>query len=230
MSTTTAPVPSSVKRHVVGHHFNNAEQEFSAAKLGFWIFLCTETLMFGGLFVAFIYFRTFLPETFVYASKTLSVPIGTVNTVVLITSSFTMAMAIRTAMTNQLGQMKAYLWATLILSGVFMAVKLGIEWPPKFEAGTLPARFFNPEVATAHYPFLAGLKDVHIFYGLYFVMTGLHGIHIIIGMGLLLWIIKRAHAGEFYSGFFTPVEIFGLYWHFVDLIWIFLFPLFYLVN
>lgn len=230
MSTTTAPIPAEVKRHTVGHHFNNAEQEFSAAKLGFWIFLCTEVLMFGGLFVGFIYFRTFLAETFLVAHRTLSIPIGTVNTVVLITSSFTMAMAIRSAMVNKLGQMKMFLWATFLLAGAFMAIKLGIEWPPKFEHGTLPAKFFNAEHAFEAYPFLASVESPHIFYSLYFVMTGMHGIHILIGMGLLLWIIKRAYAGEFYSGFFTPLEIFGLYWHFVDLIWIFLFPLFYLVG
>jgi len=230
VSTPSASIPSTVKRHVVGHHFNNAEQEFSSAKLGFWIFLCTELLMFGGLFVAFIYFRTFLAETFLQAHRTLSVPLGTLNTVVLITSSFTMAMAIRSAMVNKLGAMKAYLWATLLLAGAFMVIKLGFEWPPKFEHGTLPAKFFNAEHAIASYPFLEGLASPEIFYGLYFVMTGLHGLHIVIGMGIIFWLILRANKGEFYSGFYTPIEITGLYWHFVDLIWIFLFPLFYLVG
>lgn len=223
-------VADKIVRHRVGHHWPNAELEFSGAKLGFWIFLCTETLMFGGLFVAFIYYRTFLAETFLAAHRTLSVPLGTINTVVLITSSFTMAMAIRSAMVNKQAQLKAFLWATFFLAFAFMAIKLGIEWPPKFAHGTLPGKFFDLEHAVASYPFLEGLKDAHIFYSLYFVMTGLHGIHIVIGMGLLAWLIVRANRNEFYSGYFTPLEIVGLYWHFVDLVWIFLFPLFYLVG
>jgi cytochrome c oxidase subunit III len=230
VSSPIAAIPSSIKRHVVGHHFGNAEQEFSAAKLGFWIFLCTELLMFGGLFVGFIYYRTFLAETFLAAHHTLSKPLGVVNTVVLITSSLTMALAIRSAMVNKQKQMMAFLWITLICASAFMVIKLGFEWPAKFAHGTLPGKFFDTEHAVQAYPFLAGLESPQIFYSLYFVMTGLHGIHVIIGMGLILALILRGMRGEFYSGFYTPLEITGLYWHFVDLVWIFLFPLFYLVG
>ncbi|AKU92805.1 cytochrome c oxidase subunit 3 family protein [Vulgatibacter incomptus] len=217
-----AGIPDSVKRHTVGHHFANAESEFSAAKLGFWIFLATETLMFGGLFVAYSYFRSLMPETFEAAHRTLSVPLGTLNTVVLITSSLTMALAIRSAMVNKQKQMMAFLVITLVAAAGFMVIKLGFEWPHKFHEGTLPSYWYTYE----------GLKDVpnpQIFYGLYFVMTGLHGLHVIIGMGLILWLIILGKKGRFYSGYYTPLEITGLYWHFVDLVWIFLFPLFYLV-
>jgi len=216
-------IPGNIVRHKVGHHFNNAEQEFSSAKLGFWIFLCTELLMFGGLFVAFIYYRSLLPDTWVAASKTLSVPLGTLNTVVLIGSSFTMAMAIRSAMVNKQKQMMTYLVITLLAATAFMVIKLAFEWPPKFHHGTLPGIFYS-------YDGLEGLPKPHLFYSLYFVMTGLHGIHVLIGMGLIIALIVRARRGQFYSGFYTPLEITGLYWHFVDLVWIFLFPLFYLVT
>ena len=141
-----------------------------------------------------------------------------------------MAMAIRSAMVNKQAQLRIFLWLTFLLAGAFMAIKLGLEWPPKFSHGTLPAKFFDAEHAIATYPFLEGLASPEIFYGLYFVMTGLHGLHIVIGMGLILWLIVLANKGTFYSGYYTPLEITGLYWHFVDLVWIFLFPLFYLVG
>lgn len=216
-------IPANVVRHQVGHHFANAEQEFSAAKLGFWIFLCTELLMFGGLFVGYIYFRLVLPETFSEAHKVLSVPLGALNTVVLISSSFTMAMAIRSAMVNRQRQMIGYLIFTLLAAAAFMVIKLAFEWPDKFHHGTLPGAYYA-------YEGLAHVRAPQVFFGLYFVMTGLHGLHVLIGMGLIAWLIWRAKKGHFYSGFYTPMEITGLYWHFVDLVWIFLFPLFYLVG
>lgn len=222
MSQSSAAIPNEVIRRDVGHHFNNAEQEFSAAKLGFWIFLCTEVLMFGGLFVAYIFLRTFKTDMVVEAHKLLSVPIGTVNTVVLIASSFTMAMAIRSAMVNNLKGVRVYLWLTLIASALFMGIKLFIEWPDKFAHGTLPFKWYT-------YEGLSHVADPHLFFGLYFVTTGLHGIHILIGMGLIIWLIKKANQNRFYSGYYTPLEITGLYWHFVDLVWIFVFPLYYLI-
>lgn len=223
MSQVTAAIPKEVSRHTIGHHFNNAEQEFSAAKFGFWIFLCTELLMFGGLFVAYIYLRVFNPEMMFEAHKTLSIPLGTLNTVVLITSSFTMAMAIRSAMVNQLANVRRYLWATLLLAVGFLFIKFAFEWPSKFEHGTLPAKWYT-------YEGLSHVTDPQIFFGMYFVTTGLHAIHILIGIGLIIWLIKLANKNKFYSGYYTPLEITGLYWHFVDLIWIFVFPLYYLVG
>lgn len=218
-----AAASDKVIRHRVGHHWPHVEQELSGAKLGFWIFLCTELLMFGGLFVAYTYFRSLHPETFHAAHKTLSVPLGTLNTGVLILSSFTVVMAIRSAMLNQRKAMMGFLYATLLLATAFMVIKLGFEWPPKFEKGTLPAAFYT-------YEGLSHVEKPHIFFGLYFVMTGLHGIHVLIGMGLITWLIILGHKGKLYRGFYTPIEIVGLYWHFVDLIWIYLFPLFYLAG
>ncbi|HLV61424.1 MAG TPA: cytochrome c oxidase subunit 3 [Fredinandcohnia sp.] len=223
MSQQVAVSPDKVIRHRVGHHWPHVELELSGAKLGFWIFLCTELLMFGGLFVAYTYFRSLYPETFSEAHKTLSIPLGTLNTGVLIVSSFTVVMAIRSAMLNQRKAMLGYLYATLLLAAAFMVIKLGFEWPPKFAKGTLPAAFYT-------YDGLAHVPKPHLFYGLYFVMTGLHGLHVVIGMGLISWLIYLGHKGVLYRGYYTPIEIVGLYWHFVDLIWIYLFPLFYLAG
>lgn len=216
-------VEGGVVRHEVAHHFATAEQEFSSAKFGLWVFLATEILMFGGLFVAYTVFRGALPETFTQAHRELSVPLGTVNTLVLISSSLTMALAIRSAMVDARRQMMAFLWATLLLAATFMVVKLAFEWPHKFHEGMLPGRYYTFE----------GLADVaspHIFFSLYFMMTGLHGIHVLIGMGLLVFLIRKGGKGHYYVGYYTLVEMVGLYWHLVDLIWIFLFPLFYLIG
>lgn len=222
MSRSTAVSPE-FNRHTVGHHWHNAEQEFSAAKMGFWIFLCTELLMFGGLFVAYTYFRSLMPETFHAAHETLSIPLGTLNTAILIGSSFTLVMAIRSAQLSDHKWMMRYLWITLIAATAFMAIKLGLEWPSKFTDGTLPAKWYT-------YENLRDVESPHLFYGLYFVITGLHGIHVLIGMGLMIWLIVLGRKRIFYKGYYTPIEIVGLYWHFVDLIWIFAFPLFYLAG
>src|SRR5690606_39740310 len=141
MSQQVAVSPDKVIRHRVGHHWPHVELELSGAKLGFWIFLCTELLMFGGLFVAYTYFRSLYPETFTAAHQTLSIPLGTLNTGVLILSSFTVVMAIRSAMLNQRKAMLGYLYATLFLAAAFMFVKLAFEWPHKFHMGTLPGAF-----------------------------------------------------------------------------------------
>lgn len=211
-----------VVTHAVAHHYATAEQEFSSAKFGLWVFLATELLMFGGLFVAYTVFRAALPETFAAAHHTLSVPLGTVNTLVLISSSLTMALAIRSAMVNARRQMIAFLWATLLLAGTFLLIKLAFEWPHKFHEGMLPGRYYS-------YEGLASVPSPHVFFSLYFLMTGLHGIHVLVGMGLIGFLIWKSGKGHYYAGYYTPVELTGLYWHLVDLIWIFLFPLFYLI-
>lgn len=222
-TTTIGPVPGDVVRHHPGHHWSNAEQEFSSAKLGLWLFLATEVLMFGGLFVAYFVYKSELPQTFFAAHKELSQLWGTVNTAVLIFSSFSMAMAIRSAMVNRQKQVLMYLVITFLCAAAFMVIKLAIEWPHKFHVGTLPG----------HYYTFQGLADVPkpwVFWSLYFLMTGLHGIHVVLGMVVIGWLIWRASKRHFYSGYYTPLEMTGLYWHLVDLIWIFLFPLFYLVG
>jgi cytochrome c oxidase subunit 3 len=215
---------SSVVRHEHAHHFESAAQEFSAAKMGMWLFLVTEILLFSGLFVAYTVFKNLYPEMWSEASKELNWKLGALNTVVLITSSFTMAMAVRAAQTNVNGEKKnqivGLLAATIGLAGVFLVVKY-FEYSHKFHVGTLPGEhYFYPGIKAA---------NAHIFFGIYFLATGLHGIHVVIGMSILTWVLLRARKGHFYSQYYTPVELGGLYWHLVDLIWIYLFPLLYLV-
>ncbi|RAP32749.1 cytochrome C oxidase subunit III [Candidatus Marinamargulisbacteria bacterium SCGC AG-410-N11] len=209
-----------IKKHEVAHHFDNSEQEFNSAKLGMWAFLGQEILFFSGLFVAYIIFRMMHPEMFIYASKHLDWKMGALNTVILILSSFTMVMAVRSAQVNKLKQCVNYLIATFSFAGMFMVVK-GFEYASKISHGYLPAKFFNAE--SAH-------ESLHIFFGIYFTMTGLHGLHVLVGMGLIIWLIIKAKKGHFYEDYYTPLEMVGLYWHLVDLIWIFLFPLLYLIG
>lgn len=206
--------------HHVAHHFESAEQEFEATKLGMWAFLVTEVLFFGGLFVAYFIFRWMYPDMFLEAHKFLSWKMGALNTLVLIFSSFTMVMAVRAAQLSKKAQTIGYLTVTLLCAATFMVVKY-FEYMEKIHHGLLPANFFHAE---------STFETLHLFFGIYFCMTGLHGIHVLIGILLIGWLIKRAIAGEFHAEYFTPVEMVGLYWHLVDLIWIFLFPLFYLIG
>jgi cytochrome c oxidase subunit 3 len=202
------------------HHFASAEQQRDAAKLGMWIFLATEVLFFGGLFMAYGAFRTWYPGTFLEAHRHLSVPMGGLNTAVLITSSLTMALAVRGA---QLGDRKRLAWmlaATAALACVFLVVKY-FEYAHKIHLGLLPGRYY-------HGVGIGGLP--HVFFGIYFVMTGLHGLHVVAGVVVIGWVFVGALRGRFAGGAATPVENVGLYWHLVDLVWIFLFPLLYLVK
>lgn len=203
------------------HHFVDADQQFEAAKMGMWIFIVTEILMFGGLFAAYIVFRLWYPELFSLASEQLDTFWGTVNTVVLIGSSLAVAMAIKSAQLNQIKNIAINLGITLTLAGVFMVIKY-FEWTHKFDLGIFPGEFYAFD-GIDH-------PKANVFFSLYYLMTGLHGIHVLIGMGLMSWLLWRALKGHFNSEYYTPVEITGLYWHLVDIIWIFLFPLFYLIE
>lgn len=212
-------VPSEFKEHKVAHHFASAEQEFESAKIGMWAFIAQEILFFSAIFVAYAIFRYLYPDMFLEGAANLDWRFGFLNTLVLITSSFTMVMGVRSAQVSNKKACVRYLLTTFVLAGVFMVVKY-FEYSEKIHHGLLPGSLFTG----------VGIHDnLHIFFGLYFVATGLHGIHVLVGMGLLLWIARRAHKGEFYSGYFTPVEMVGLYWHLVDVVWIFLFPLLYLI-
>lgn len=207
------------------HHFHTAEQQAASAKLGMWLFLAQEILFFSGLFMAYFAFRFFYPQTFLAAHEHLSVFMGTLNTFFLITSSLTMALGVRAA---QLGEQKSLelnlIW-TILLACAFCVVKY-FEYSHKIHAGLLPTKFFTTAGFSAQ-----GLADnSHLFFALYFTMTGLHALHVIVGIGLLLWIYLKARAGAFSAAYYSPVENVGLYWHLVDLIWIFLFPLLYLVR
>jgi cytochrome c oxidase subunit 3 len=215
------PTASAHKGDHVQHHFVDSEQQFSAAKMGMWIFLVTEILFFGGLFVAYIVFRSWYPELYLMASEQLDTFWGAVNTFVLIGSSLTVAMAIRSAQLNQNKGLIINLLLTIFLAIVFMVIKY-FEYTHKFEYGIFPGGNYLFE-GIDH-------PQANIFFSIYYMMTGVHGLHVLIGIGLMIWLVIRARRNEFHSGYYTPVEITGLYWHLVDLIWIFLFPLLYLID
>ncbi len=215
----TAPKP-----YYHAHHYDSDEHEYNTSKLGTWTFLITEILMFGGLFVGYILFHSKYPEMFHAGSKFLDWKMGALNTVVLIFSSLTMALSIYYAQKNQRGKMLVNLYITLACGAIFMIVKY-LEYSHKIHMGTLPEKFF-------HYtgPEATEFSNLAMYFGFYFTMTGLHGSHVLAGMGLITWLIIRAHRGEFDSKYYTPLECVGLFWHLVDLIWIYLFPLLYLVG
>lgn len=203
------------------HHFASMEQQFDAAKMGMWIFLVTEILLFSGMFVAYAVFRYWAPEAFFEAGQHLDVVAGSVNTVVLLTSSLTIVLAVRSIQDDEQKKMIGYLAATVLLAGVFMVIKY-FEYTHKFHLGIYPGEFYNfAELDMAYVP---------VYFSIYFVMTGIHGIHVLLGMALIGWLIYRGSKGHFDSSWYTPVEMVGLYWHIVDIIWIFLFPLLYLVD
>ncbi|MEM7589902.1 MAG: cytochrome c oxidase subunit 3 family protein [Myxococcota bacterium] len=203
-------------------HFSNPKQQQEAAKLGMWLFLATEILLFGGLFVAYAIYRTQRPLLFVAASKQLDVSLGAFNTVVLLFSSLTVALAIRSAQLNRSKSTVFYLLTTLGCAVVFLLVKAH-EYQHKIHEGLLPGQGF---ANTA----LPSPNEAHLFFGLYFSMTGLHAIHVLLGMGVLMWLAIRAWRGHFGAHYTVPLEMGGLYWHLVDVIWIYLFPLLYLVG
>lgn len=203
------------------HHFHDAEQQEESSKLGMWIFLLTEILFFGGLFCAYAIYNAWYPETFVNAHKQLDWVLGGVNTVVLITSSVTMALAIRSMQLGNKSATLVNLWLTLSLAGVFLVIKY-FEYAHKVHLGQLPGHYYS----------FTGIEgsNPHIFFSVYFMMTGLHGIHVIAGIGVIAWLIVRTSKNHFSPEYYSPIEMTGLYWHLVDLVWIFLFPLLYLIG
>lgn len=203
------------------HHFDTLEQQHEAATLGMWLFLITEVLFFGGLFLAYMVYRMWYPEAWIEGSRALDIVLGGVNTVVLITSSLTMALAVRAAQTGSPRATVNWLLATMALGLTFLVIKY-FEYAHKFELNEVPG--FNFEWHTPH------RDQVEIFFSLYFTMTGLHALHMVIGFGVLSVIAWMAYKRRFTPEWNTPVEISGLYWHFVDIVWIFLFPLLYLVD
>lgn len=206
------------------HHFYTPEQQHAASKLGMWFFMGQEILFFSGLFMAYFAFRYFYPATFLSAHEHLSIPMGAFNTWVLITSSLTMALAVRAGQTGEQGKLRMHLLLTIAFACVFLVVKY-FEYSAKIKAGLVPLSFFGMEFNAAGMP-----DNAHLFFALYFIMTGLHGLHVIVGIGLLAWIYINARRGDYGADYYTPIENVGLYWHFVDLVWIFLFPLLYLVR
>jgi cytochrome c oxidase subunit 3 len=210
------------------HHFSSAFAEFEASKQGMWVFMVTEVLMFGGLFVAYAIFRGMYPEMFKAAHALLSVKLGLTNTVILITSSLTMAMAVTATQKGEKSRALNLLAATILLAFGFLIVKY-FEYSHKFHTGIFPAGFFSPTESNAQ-ELLEKFPKAPLFFSLYFVMTGLHGFHVVVGIFLISWIMWRIKTDDVGGHYFTPVELVGFYWHFVDLVWIYLFPLLYLVG
>lgn len=201
------------------------DQQFDASKMGMWIFLVTEVLLFSGMFVAYTVYRVWHPETFDLLSGALDWRLGGFNTLVLLGSSFTVAMSIHSIQKSDKKATVMYLVITLICAAAFMVVKY-IEYTTKFEHGVFPGAHFAPH--GEHYaPF--DVPYAPQFFSIYFVMTGIHGVHVLVGMGVIAWIAIRTAKGHFDSQYYTPIELTGLYWHLVDIIWIFLFPLLYLI-
>ncbi len=213
--------PEAHGEHHFAHHFDSADHEFDACKFGTWLFLVTEVMMFGALFVGYGIFRSLYPEGFHEGHMHLDRIMGALNTVVLICSSLTMALAIGMAQRNEKVKSARYLMITILCACIFMVVKY-FEYKHKFHDGLLPGFHFSNHEAL--HPKAA------LFFSFYFVMTGLHGFHVVIGIGLISWLLLRTNRGDFSSAYYTPVEMVGLYWHFVDLVWIYLFPLLYLVG
>jgi len=211
----------------LAHHFETPAQQFDAAKLGMWLFLAQELLFFSGLFVAYLVFRLWYPDAWSVCSHELDWKMGTANTLVLLFSSLTAVLAVRSAQLGERGKTSAYILITIACACVFLVVKY-FEYSHKFHAGLLPGDYFAPVAGhTVSSVFPVGSAA---FFSVYFMATGVHGVHVIVGIGVLFWIWLRNQRGEFTKDFWTPVDLVALYWHLVDLIWIYLFPFLYLID
>ncbi len=226
MADTLVPVvhqdePSPEATHL-RHHFATAEQQMDASMLGMWTFLITEVLFFGGMFTSYAIYRSMYPDAFASTSRYMNVVLGGSNTAVLICSSLTMAMAVRAAQLSKRKELMNFLVLTVIFGTTFLVIK-GFEYHSKWVEHLVPGFGFQYE--PAYYA-----QHAQILFFLYFCMTGMHAIHMIVGLGLLTYLWIKAKRGVFSTNYFSPVEMIGLYWHFVDIVWIFLFPLLYLIG
>jgi cytochrome c oxidase subunit 3 len=266
----------------LAHHFEEMEQQNQSAYLGMWIFLAQEVLFFGGLFCGYTFYRVHYPEAFMAGSFELNIWWGSLNTVILITSSLTMAFAVRSAQLGRKASIIKWLVLTLVLGSMFLGVKV-VEYTAKINHHMVPGHHFHyeghgkfvvpghtdggderggdadPAAATtdtaaggdhgdaapaapaeeshregeahdAHSSVEVNPENVELFYGFYFLMTGMHALHMVIGVGLIIWLLILTCQNRFAAEYYTPIEMFGLYWHFVDIVWIFLFPLLYLIG
>ncbi len=219
------------------HHFETQEQQREAATFGMWLFLLTEIMFFGGLFFAYLLYRNWYHDAFVVSSNQLSIPLGAANTAILITSGFFMALGVWAAEVKKQALLVLFLVLTTVFGVAFLGIK-AVEYHEKWEKHHIPgasfdvSQFTNPEAYGLHEKPLSPdmAQKTQIFFFLYFAMTGMHAFHMILGIGLLFWLTWRAKRGEFSAGYVAPIENFGLYWHFVDIVWLFLFPLLYLIN
>ena len=226
MAETIVPVshePPAEATHL-RHHFATEEQQMDASTLGMWTFLITEVLFFGGMFAGYAVYRNLYPAAFASSSQYMNVVLGGTNTAVLICSSLTMALAVRAAQLSKQRDLILFLILTMIFGTIFLVIK-GFEYHDKWVEGLVPGLHWGsyPEAPQfAH--------NAQILFFLYFCMTGMHALHMIIGLGLLSFLLIQAYRRVFHANYFAPVEMIGLYWHFVDIVWIFLFPLLYLIG
>ncbi len=224
MADATVPVshePTAEETHL-RHHFANSAQQTDASTLGMWTFLITEVLFFGGMFMAYAIYRATFPDAFASTSEYMNVILGGTNTAVLICSSLTMVLAVRAAQLSSRKGLILFLILTMIFGTIFLVIK-GFEYTDKWREHLVPG--FNFHYAPAQFE-----HNAQILFFLYFCMTGMHAVHMIVGLGLLTFLIVQAQRRVFNANYFAPVEMIGLYWHFVDIVWIFLFPLLYLIG
>ena len=201
----------------LNHQFEDLQQQYEAANMGMWAFIAQEIMFFGGLFAGYTVYRFKYLGAFIEGSNYLPLELGALNTAVLIASSFTMAMAVRAAQQGAKNPLLRWILATMVLGTTFLVIK-AFEYADKYHHGLLPGFSFD------------GSGQLKIFFSFYFAMTGMHALHMIIGLGLMVWLIPKIRRGTYTSEYFSPIENFGLYWHFVDIVWIFLFPLLYLIG
>ncbi len=217
MADTIAAHPQGLR-----HHFDDSEQQFESSTLGMWVFLLTEVMFFGGMFGGYTVYRNLYPEAFASSSQFMNLGIGAFNTAVLICSSLTMVLAVRGAQIGSKKTLILFLVLTLFLGCVFLGLKV-VEYHEKWVDHHIPGPGFRYEESRFFH-------QAQILFFLYFAMTGMHAMHMIVGAGLLTTLIVMASRNRFSAAWYTPVEMIGLYWHFVDIVWIFLFPLLYLIG
>jgi cytochrome c oxidase subunit 3 len=208
----------------LAHHFDSPAQQHEAATLGMWMFLATEILFFGGVLTAYAVYRNAFGAAFAEGSKQLITWVGAVNTAVLLSSSLTMALSVYFARVNRRELLVACVGLTIVFGTAFLAIKF-TEYAIDYREKLIPGLRWEPEGIPASLD-----HGAQLFFLFYFILTGLHAVHMFIGMGLLVYLLVGARRGRFSSDYFTPVEVIGLYWHFVDIVWIFLFPLLYLIR
>jgi cytochrome c oxidase subunit 3 len=228
---TDHATPAGDDEPILSQQFDDIEQQSEASKLGMWLFLATEVMFFGGLLTAYAVYRRIAPREIALASKELNVVLGCINTVVLLTSSLTMALAVRASQLRRRRELVRWLVLTMVLGTAFLGIK-AIEWTNDYREDLIPGLNFQVPENDRSLVEQEGLapRKMELFFVLYFFMTGLHAIHLIIGIalvGVMAWLSWR---GWFSGGGATQIEVTGLYWHFIDIVWVFLYPLLYLID
>ena len=228
---TTIEPQHEAQNPALRHHFADEQQQKNAASLGMWLFLVTEIMFFGGMFCAYLVYRLAHFNAFAAGSQQLSIKLGAFNTAVLLVSSLTVVLAVKAAEVGNRKQLVTYLVLTILLGLTFLGVK-AVEYNEKFEKHHVPGpnfQFTNTfDDNGKQIP--VNPREAELFFSLYFAMTGMHALHMIIGCGLFAVLTVFAWKGHYSPGYFTPIENAGLYWHLVDIIWIYLFPLLYLIS